>query len=276
MKDSLIRQVWATEQEILDTVHEICLRNHIRYSIFYGTLLGAVRHKGFIPWDDDIDIAMPRRDFERFRKVWIDFQPEGYVLQDYHTDTDYMNNHMKIRKDHTTFLQFDIERERNYHKGIFVDVFPMDRVAPGPIRRKIQYIAGAVNLLYSKGYSSGSDGMIGTVERLLLKVPNNIKLLLRDGSEIVLKHWSYKAVSTPFFSGCTFDSLKKYYPENMFQRLRYIEFNHEKYLSVKDTDAILRVEYGNYMQLPPEEERVWKHHPLEIDFTHNYEELYNY
>ena len=273
--DDILKKIQNCELEILNEIDRVCKKNRLRYSLFYGTLIGAVRHQGFIPWDDDIDIAMPRRDFERFRKIWIELQPKGYVLQDYHTDNDYMNNHMKIRKDHTTFLQFEVERERKYHKGIFVDVFPIDRVAPGPIRRKIQYVAGAINLLYSKGYSSGSEGTIGMVERILLKAPKRVKTLLRDGSESIFKHWSYKKVIAPFLCGCTLDCLKKYYPSDMFNRLILLEFNQKKYLSVKDTDTVLRVEYGDYMQLPPKEERVWKHHPLEIDFTHNYEELHH-
>lgn len=65
-----LKQIWETEQEILDIVHNICKENRIRYSLFYGTLIGAVRHKGFIPWDDDIDLVMPRIEYERFIRVW--------------------------------------------------------------------------------------------------------------------------------------------------------------------------------------------------------------
>lgn len=79
--DQLQQQIWATEQEILDVIHQVCTEHGLRYSLAYGTLIGAVRHKGFIPWDDDIDLMMPREDYEKLLAIWNEAAPKGYILQ---------------------------------------------------------------------------------------------------------------------------------------------------------------------------------------------------
>lgn len=267
-----INGLWKTEQEILDVVHNICIEYRLCYSLAYGTLLGAVRHRGFIPWDDDIDLMMPREDYEKLLLIWDKAAPKEYILQNTRTDPDFTQNFTKIRKDHTTFLQNEAERMKHYHKGIFVDIFPGDRVPSGKIGQKMQYIACAVNLLYSRGYTSGSGGMIGKVEMALLKASKEKYAVRRERAEKKVRSWNGKESLQYVFSS-TIGSSRKYYPANLFENMKTIEFNGKQYMCVADTDAILREEYGDYMQLPAEEERVWKHHPLLIDFEHNYEEL---
>lgn len=266
------RRIWATEQKILDVLHQICTEHGLRYSLAYGSLIGAVRHKGFIPWDDDIDIMMPREDYEKLLAVWDQSAPKGYILQNTRTDSDFTQNFTKIRKDHTTFLQGEEERTKQYHKGIFVDIFPGDRVPSGKIGRKIQYIACAVNLLYSRGYTSGSGGMIGKVERFLLKAPKEKYPVRRERAEKRIRSWNGNESLLYVFPN-TIGCSRKFYPANLFEDMKTIEFNGKQYMCVADADTILRIEYGDYMQLPPEEDRVWKHHPILIDFEHNYEEL---
>lgn len=133
--DQLQQQIWATEQEILDVIHQVCTEHGLRYSLAYGTLLGAVRHKGFIPWDDDIDLMMPREDYEKLLVIWNQSAPKGYILQNTRTDSDFTQNFTKIRKDHTTFLQDEAERTKHYHKGIFVDIFPVIGFRPASWRK---------------------------------------------------------------------------------------------------------------------------------------------
>lgn len=270
--DQVQRQIWATEQEILDVIHQVCTEHGLRYSLAYGTLIGAVRHKGFIPWDDDIDIMMPREDYEKLIAVWNQSAPKGYILQNTRTDSDFTQNFTKIRKDHTTFLQGEEERTKQYHKGIFVDIFPGDRVPSGKIGQKMQYIACAVNLLYSRGHTSGSGGVIGVTERILLNVSKEKYITRREYAEKKIRCWNGDG-SLQYVFPSTIGSSRKYYPANLFENLKTIGFNGKEYMCVADADTILRIEYGDYMQLPPEEDRVWKHHPILIDFEHNYEEL---
>lgn len=270
--DQLQQQIWSTEQEILDVIHQICTEHGLRYSLAYGTLIGAMRHKGFIPWDDDIDLMMPREDYEKLLAIWNQAAPKGYLLQNTRTDSDFTQNFTKIRKDHTTFLQSEDECSKQYHKGIFVDIFPGDHVPAGKIGQKMQYIACAVNLLYSRGHASGSGGMIGKIEKILLKAPKEKHSVRRERAEKKIRSWNGNQ-SLQYVFPSTIGSSRKYYPANLFERMKTIEFNGKRYMCVADADAALRVEYGDYMQLPPEKDRVWKHHPILIDFEHNYEEL---
>ena len=186
----VIKQIWAAEQEILDVIHEVCTAHGLRYTLAYGTLIGAVRHDGFIPWDDDIDLMMPREDYERLLSIWNDVAPEGYLLQNIRTDSDDIKTFSKIRKDHTTFLQFEFERDVNYHKGVFVDIFPADRVADGKIANTLQYIDSAVNLLYTRGFRSGAGGIIGLTEKVLLALPKKLRPMLRRLSEAFIRRWN--------------------------------------------------------------------------------------
>ena len=267
-----IKQLWSVEQEILDVVHEVCQKHGLRYSLAYGTLIGAVRHKGFIPWDDDIDLVMPREDYERFLEVWKESAPEGYVLQNGRTDADFTQNFTKIRKDHTAFVQSETEKNVKYHKGVFVDIFPGDRVAQGSVARKIQYVLFAVSLLYSRGFASGSGGVIGLTEKILLLVPRKLHQPIRNWAEKTAQMWN-KNENANFVFPSTIVDAGLHYPADMFSGLKTIDFGGKDYSCVADYDRILRVNYGDYMQLPPEEERTWKHHPLVLDFEHNYEEL---
>lgn len=268
-----LEAIWAEEQSILDAIDKVCRENKLRYSLAYGTLIGAVRHGGFIPWDDDIDVMMPREDYDKLKEIWADVAPEGFILQDEDECDDLVNNYAKIRKDHTTFLQFEDEKIKTYHKGFFVDIFPGDRMAPGKIRSKIQYFLFAINLLFNRGYTSGAGGVVGLVERVLLKIvskKNYRKISKWAGRRS--RRWN-RFSQNMFAFPCTIRDCRLYYPADMFDEIKTVSFNGKEYCSVKDIDTVLRVQYGDYMQLPPEEERVWKHHPILIDFEHNYEEL---
>ncbi len=267
-----IRLVWQTEQEILDEFHRVCVENNLKYSLAYGTLLGAIRHQGFIPWDDDIDVMMPRNDYEQLLKIWKSKAKSQYILQNKENSPDFTNNFSKIRKDHTTFIQFEWEKERKYHKGIFIDIFPYDRMANRKIPRIIQYGWSCINLLYTKEFCSGSKGIIGFTEKVLLVLPKNIHKVLLHHSKEKIKKYNEK---TKYQLFCPSDirAAKRSYPFNLFDMIIEKEFNGKKYMVIDEYDPYLKKEYGDYMKLPPESERVWHHHPILIDFSHNYEEL---
>ena len=267
-----IKDVWQVETEILDVIDKVCEENNLKYSLAYGTLIGAVRHKGFIPWDDDIDIVMPVKDYEKLLEIWDDVAPEGYLLQNKKRESDFTQNFSKIRKDHTAFLEYEEERTANYHKGIFVDIFPGYRVAPGKISRKMQYIACAVNLLYSREFTSGSGGLIGFVEKILIHFPGKIQKKLLESSNKFIARWSSND-SLDYFFPNTIGVAGHYYPAELFDKMTKLTFEGKEYSCVDDWDNFLKKDYGDYMQLPPESERTWAHHPLLIDFEHNYEEL---
>lgn len=108
--DVTLHRLWEVELEILDVIHDVCVKYNLRYTLAFGTLIGAVRHNGFIPWDDDIDIVMPRKDYDKLISVWNTDVPSGYILQFKENSPDFEQNFVKIRKDHTAFLQEESER----------------------------------------------------------------------------------------------------------------------------------------------------------------------
>ena len=170
--DELLRKVQLTELEILKTVDKICRENNIKYSLCGGTLLGAVRHKGFIPWDDDIDIAMRRDDYNRFLSLWEQSHPDGYLLQNKSNTPNFSQTFSKIRKDKTTFLQFKNEAGM-YHTGIFIDIFPFDRITNNWIKKKLFYFRCTKYLIYTRGnIHSLESGFYSSLVSTMLKATN--------------------------------------------------------------------------------------------------------
>lgn len=270
--EELVR-LWDIEQEILDAIARFCSHNNLKYSLAYGTLLGAVRHKGFIPWDDDVDIMMPREDYDKFKLLWKQDPPKGFILQDEDEEDKYENNFMKIRKDHTTFLQFEGERKNSRHKGIFVDVFPGDRQAPNRLLQLIQKSEFVLSLLYNRGYTSTEKGIRALFEKAMLgMVPKRFHRRFSIWLGKRGRRWNSN-INNPIIFPVTIRSCKKLYPADLFENTQEIEFRGRQYSAIHDTDKYLSIAYGDYMKLPPENERVWKHHPIILDFNRNYEEL---
>lgn len=150
MEDTL-RQLQMTQIEILSEIDRLCKTKHINYSLYAGTLLGAVRHKGFIPWDDDLDICMSRQDYNMFLACWKDSEHPGFLIQNKENSPEFSQSFTKVRKDHTTFWQFG-ERNDSYHTGIFVDVFPIDRMPDGKLRRLIFQVQCIIYQILTREY----------------------------------------------------------------------------------------------------------------------------
>lgn len=269
---NILRKVQEVELEILNVVHRVCVENHLKYSLAYGTLIGAVRHQGFIPWDDDIDICMPREDYDKFLKIWSRYNFKDYILQNIETDEDFTQNFTKIRKNHTTFLQ-PKEEQYKYHKGFFIDIFPGDRVPDSKFKQKIQFVNIAINLLYSRKFKSSSNNkIISLVENTLLLFPKSLQKSFRKIAEKNIKKYNVNHTLKYVFAN-TINSAQIYYPHDIFQKLVLIDFEDKKFYMYAEYDQCLRIEYGDYMKLPPEDERTWKHTPILIDFSKNHTEI---
>lgn len=123
--DSAQIQIWTVELDLLKKFMEVCDKYGLRYYPCGGTLLGCIRHGGFIPWDDDIDIDMPRKDFEKLAQVAEKEFREPYFFQTAHTDPGYFSGHAKLRNSNTTGM-IPEDAMFSYNKGIFIDIFPLD------------------------------------------------------------------------------------------------------------------------------------------------------
>lgn len=270
--DERLRKLQLTQLEILDEIDRVCRKNGIRYSLYAGTLLGAVRHRGFIPWDDDLDICMERSEYERFLKVWDEDHIQGYFLQNKDNTPAFPQSFTKIRKEHTTFIQ-DKSEFGAYHTGIFVDVFPIDRMPAGFIRRAFfiwnclcyqllcrefvppkgslftKCIAGAV-LLFSR-----KEGREAKRKRLLDKITSDCNIL---DNTVAIE---------------TVNSVLMPLPAGLLDDYIFLPFEDKEYMCFGQWHEYLTRKYGDYLTLPPDAERIWKHHPILIDFEYDYDEL---
>ena len=122
-----LRQIGSVQLEIMDEVHRLCEKHGITYYMIAGTLLGAVRHKGFIPWDLDIDIGMPRQEYDRFRQVCAEELGANCVYLDLDSHPNYIRPHaLVMRKDTRLQIKYDDVNPKTMELGIYLDVFPLD------------------------------------------------------------------------------------------------------------------------------------------------------
>lgn len=123
-----LKAIHSLELEALTVIDQICRRHSIKYTLIDGSLLGAIRHNGFIPWDDDVDIAMLRDDLEKFKLICKTELPSKYFYQDMSTDPEYLYLFDKIRINNTLFKESYLA-EYNINHGVFIDIFPVDNVS---------------------------------------------------------------------------------------------------------------------------------------------------
>lgn len=145
------RAVWCTELEMLEEFKRVCKKHHLRYFAFGGTMLGAIRHKGFIPWDDDIDLAMLRSDYDKLRTVANKEFKKPYFFQTDYNDR-LFRGHAQLRKSDTTGIMIE-EMNCKYNQGIFIDIFPLDEYPADDVLRKKQqtrlfFIGGTLRNYY--------------------------------------------------------------------------------------------------------------------------------
>lgn len=271
-KEETLKEVKKAELNILSTVDDFCQKNNIKYSLAYGTLLGAVRHKGFIPWDDDIDIWMTRENYNKFIRGWEQNPVQGYILQNTDFEEDFSQNFTKIRKDNTAFIQTEEEKTMNYHKGIFIDIFPLDRVAKTPSKIAVQKLYATLTMLFYRKYAPPTEkGLKKYISEFFLKIVPKSKY------ENARKYFENKYlflsgdVDCSWLSNSTYRDLSIYYDSDMMDDYTFLQFEGRNFMSVSKWNHALKMKYGDYMQLPPEEDRVWKHHPIFIDLNNNYE-----
>ena len=262
-----IQDVQEVELEMLIEFDRICRLHGLPYQLFAGTLLGAVRHKAFIPWDDDIDVAMRRCDYDKFIEYCQKDLGQEYFLQTCFSDPTSIIQFAKIRKNGTRY-ENEVDNLPTSNTGIWIDIFPLDNVKEESLAAKIQRFQ--IQLLYAITTSS--------VKTRVSISPKRWKRIARKGFSIMLKivpkkdidksllkvFTRYNREDTKFISHLTMGGRKKEYHGYMqkasdFISLKEFEFCGHEFLGPCNYDEVLRNIYGNYMELPPVEKRIPMH-----------------
>ena len=256
------------EVEMLRGFVETCEKLNLRYYVLYGTLLGAVRHKGFIPWDDDIDIGMPREDYEIFLAKAQDLLPKKYFLQDYKTDPAWTRCFAKIRDSETTFIESSVKDLKMNH-GVYIDIFPLDFAPETKNRQKIFYYKNRIyNSLTSKNYCYKRKGW-KQIQWVIFCIAtcwysSNRALKNREKFLRKLKQSSF------YISPGGVWRMREIAPVEWYGAGCEVEFEGLKVKAPKEYDKWLTHVYGDYMKLPPKEKRVTHHYTEVIDVEKSY------
>ena len=262
MRRLTLKELQQISLEILKDVAGFCESNGIRYSLGYGTLLGAVRHNGFIPWDDDVDILMPRDDYERFRAT---YHSDRYSFIDSRNTPDCYIAFGRVCETEKTLASSSIPWVRR-DVGVWIDIFPIDRVPDDKetfdriydallLLMKFNVGIRRVHTISSSRFSIRKRLKIWTLKR------THPRLIKRDPVDIVKdmntlislvspnesRHWSQLT--------CPELGANEFFEEDEINEYVRLKFEDSEFFVWKGYDKILRDSYGDFMQLPPKNKR---------------------
>ncbi len=267
-----IKRIQYVEFDIMQKIERICKAHNLTYFAIGGSVLGAVRHQGFIPWDDDIDIAMPRKDYEEFLHYAAEELPQGYFLQTVFTEKNSPFYFTKVRKDNTKFVE-DYLKELDIHHGLFVDIFPFDNVPDNAVLKKLHYILCrfANHLFLSKCLTTVRNPKLEknvgykifirkVLHFLLLPVPKSLLFRFLDSSVQMFNNRECKEISHIVRKRLRI-KLEDLYP------ITELPFGELKMPVPNNYDAYLTAQYGDYKN-PPVKKKQNGHLPYLIEFEH--------
>lgn len=270
------RKLQLLELDMLVELDRVCRANNITYQIWGGTQLGAVRHKGFIPWDDDADVIMLREEYDKFRRVANQLDPDICFFQDHDTDPEYRWQFGKLRRTGTKYIRLGQEHIK-CKTGVFIDVLPLDDVPLSIFGQMLQDFHCFVlrKILWSEVGKCNEKGLLRIVYTVMSKIPMEFVYKQIDWYAKRSKNSTPNMVRTL----CCTSIGKLYYkhplkerygmPKRWFKRTKTFEFEGKEFIGLEDYDEYLKFSFGDYMALPPMEARA-QHAPVsDYDFGDN-------
>lgn len=271
----VLEKLHALLTEMLGDFQMVCDKYGLEYFALYGTAIGAVRHKGFIPWDDDLDIGMERHDFEKFMEVAEKELGGSYRVASARTDPLYTSTVVKLQLKDTIFIS-GISRDMDFEQCVFIDIFPLDAVAPtrtDAARQlhktvffdRLMYLRGtAYPIIPYNGLKGEAAQAVCSFAHFLLKLFHvSPKFLFRCFEKEAERYNSGKCTYLAVFGLPT--ALRYVFKRESMYPLKEVPFETGVIHLASNNDATLRMEYGDYMQLPPEDQRV-NHCPYILKF----------
>ena len=266
MKYIELSELKRLQVELLEKIHQFCKQNNIRYSLSYGTLIGAIRHHGYIPWDDDIDIMMPRPDYERFLEKFNGCFPDIFVkapelIWSYYAPyANVIDTRIVLSEEHTNHLGEQI--------GMKIDVFPVDG-APSDekdyllLKKKVSEINEILAYKrwhwcsFMKALKKSKKSFAYAVYNRLAHIIHPYSYYQRKLHDTVTElNFDKEEYADILAFGVNFDTRLK---RSIFESYTEVAFEGNYFCSIKDYDSFLSVNYGNYMKLPPLEEQIPHH-----------------
>ncbi|MBQ4588438.1 MAG: LicD family protein [Bacteroidaceae bacterium] len=260
MKNITLRELKEIQLNVLEAVHNFCLNNNIKYSLACGTLLGAVRHKGYIPWDDDIDIYMLREEYNKFITLFPHCYKNHYELISLERNSNWNKVYAKAYDNRTIIYE---AMPYKVTIGINIDIFPIDNV-PEEEKEWINYNQKRLffqQCLMAKALSFSSHRKfhknLGIFLAKFLTIFINQRKLA-----VFLNYYSQKfnQKETKFvFENVLGIIMKRRFKKNIFKEFILMPFENKQFFAFKNYDEYLKNAYGNYMELPPINKRISHH-----------------
>ncbi len=272
MKELDTNKLKAIQLDILKAFIEICKENNLQYFLVGGTCLGAVRHNGFIPWDDDIDVGMPREDYERFSQICNDQLPDHLFFQSIETDPEYPNTFGKIRNSNTTYVETSAKNLKINH-GVYIDVFPLDGASNNKLLRKIHNAKKkAYSISISRVFSEGTPKYKNVFKNILVNficlVYSDVKKTIQKREKLFQKYAYSESLMISNFGGAWGE--RETMPRSIFGEGTTAVFEDLEVIIPQKYDEYLTHLYGDYMTPPPPEKRIGHHYYELADLERSY------
>lgn len=264
-----VREMQMVGLRMLEYFDKVCKENKLTYFFCGGCCIGTIRNKGFVPWDDDVDVFMPRSDYEKLKEVWKDTTDYSiqYTTKDFITE----NQFLTICANNTTFIK-TYQKNLDINHGVVLDVIPLDGCPQG-FKRKIQKVWALLYSLFIIGKAPENHGnLVYTVGNTLLKIVSSKKLRYKLWRLCENKMTKYPIEECNYITElCTGPHyMKNEYPKEIFSKPLYKEFEDGLYPIPIGYDKYLKMAFGNYMELPPVEKRVCHHEYEFMDMKNSY------
>ena len=256
------RKMQLLQLGMIVELDRLCRKYNINYVLTCGSLLGAVRHKGYIPWDDDADIGMLREDYEKFRKVSGELDPNVCFFQDHDNDPDYLWGYGKLRRVGTSYIRAGQEHLKG-KTGVFIDIFPMDDIPIGVPGQMFQdfYCFCLRKILWSRVGKLSEKGFMKVWFNLISHIPvdwvyNRVRPMMNRSNNSTPN--KVRVLLFPSFGKLNYKhSISNRYgmPKKWFLERSEYQFEGHLLYGSKDYDGFLKYMYDDYMTLPPEDKR---------------------